>query len=107
MSLKRSLAWNFAIIFAFTFFYFFMARSGGDHFQGLNRNSSLVDTVYFSFTVQSTVGFGDIYPKSKLAKALVMLQQTLLLVGLVDLLSEGRPLLNAPVNTPVNSSVMV
>lgn len=102
-SIRRSLQWNFIIIFAFTFFYFFMARSSGEHFQGLGPSSSLVDTVYFAFTVQSTVGFGDIYPKSKLAKTLVMLQQTLLIIGLVDLLSSGKAVANAPVVNTTSS----
>lgn len=83
----KVLALNLTTIFIFTFLYFGLARTGGDHFNGLNKSSSLVDTVYFAFTVQSTVGFGDIYPKSKRAKVLVMLHQTLLILGVIDLLS--------------------
>lgn len=83
----KLLALNLATIVIFTFLYFGLAQSGGDHFNGLNKSSNLVDTVYFAFTVQSTVGFGDIYPKSKRAKTLVMFQQTLLILGVIDLLT--------------------
>lgn len=94
---------NLAVIFVFTFLYFGLAKTG-DHFNGLSSDASLIDTVYFAFTVQSTVGFGDIYPKTKPAKMLVMLQQTLLILGVIDLLSTtAKPSasLNAIKNRPV------
>jgi len=51
--------------------------------------------------VQSTVGFGDIYPKSGIARTFVMVQQTLLIVGVVDLIeSLATP---APVSTSTAS----
>lgn len=98
----KVLALNLAVIFIFTFLYFGLAKSGGDHFNGLTSSSSLVDTVYFAFTVQSTVGFGDIYPKSKPAKMLVMIQQTLLILGVIDLLSTSKPKTNA-LGAPLNA----
>jgi hypothetical protein len=87
----KVLTLNFVTIFVFTFLYFGLVKAGGDHFNGLDKSSSLVDTVYFAFTVQSTVGFGDIYPKTKAAKMLVMIQQSLLILGVVDLLSTSKP----------------
>jgi voltage-gated potassium channel len=41
---------------------------------------SKLDPFYFSFTTMSSVGYGDIFPKTELAKSLVMLQQTFILV---------------------------
>jgi hypothetical protein len=67
--------------------YYILAVSGGDHFNGIDSKASLMDVLYFSSTIQSTVGFGDIYPKSSTARSLVMLQQAMLIVGVVDLLS--------------------
>ena len=39
---------------------------------------SVLDPFYFSFTTMSSVGYGDITPKTNLAKVLVMCQQSLL-----------------------------
>lgn len=44
-----------------------------------------LDPFYFSFTTMSSVGFGDISPKTELAKSLVMLQQTFIIIELSSL----------------------
>lgn len=41
-----------------------------------------LDPFYFSFTTMSSVGFGDISPKTNFAKSLVMLQQTFVIIEL-------------------------
>lgn len=97
----KVLGLNLAVIFIFTFLYFGLAKTG-DHFNGLASDASLMDAIYFAFTVQSTVGFGDIYPKSKPAKMLVMMQQTLLILGVIDLLSSSKPK-NALATAPYNA----
>lgn len=49
-------------IWLFALAYYFMNKSEGwGHLAG-NFNGSLMDCAYFSFTVFSTVGFGDIEP---------------------------------------------
>lgn len=63
--------------------------SGENHFNGLDKSSSFLDHLYFTFTIQSTVGFGDIYPKSTIAKTVVMLQQSVLILEALELLSEA------------------
>ena len=83
----RTLQLNLATIFIFAVFYYILARTGGDHFNGIDSNVTFMDTFYFACTIQSTVGFGDIYPKSSMARTLVMLQQGMLIVGVVDLLN--------------------
>ena len=83
----KVLTLNLVSILIFAMFYYFLALTGGDHFNGIDSNVSLMDAFYFSSTIQSTVGFGDIYPKSSTARTLVMLQQAMLIVGVVDLLS--------------------
>ena len=44
-----------------------------------------LDPFYFSFTTMSSVGFGDISPKTELAKSLVMLQQVFIIIELSSL----------------------
>lgn len=40
-----------------------------------------IDPIYFSFTTMSTVGYGDLSPRSRRAKILVMSHQMILLVS--------------------------
>ena len=96
----RVLVLNLIAIFLFAFVYLILAKISDSHFTGLDKNASFIDAVYFSFTVQSTVGFGDISPKSKTARTFVMMQQTLLIVGVVDLIeSLAAPRANKVSNT--------
>lgn len=90
-TLPKVLSFNFVAILLFTLIYFTLSKAGEEQFNGLDKTSTFLDHLYFAFTVQSTVGFGDIYPKSPVAKMVVMAQQSLLIVGLVDLLSESTP----------------
>jgi len=86
--LLKVLSLNFIAILLFTVMYFTLSMSGEEHFNGLDKSSSFLDHLYFAFTIQSTVGFGDIYPKSSLAKTIVMLQQSILILEALELLSE-------------------
>ena len=71
--------------------YFLMARADPATFtaEGLTR----IDTLYFTTTVFSTVGFGDISPASELARVVAMIQMILNLV----VLGAGVKLLTAAV----------
>tara|TARA_B100001094_G_scaffold127434_1_gene123379 strand:- start:443 stop:739 length:297 start_codon:yes stop_codon:yes gene_type:complete len=78
---------NLGIIVLFGIIYMIYIKFGissnpNEEFNGLNSESTLMDFLYFSFTIQSTVGFGDITPKTKIARVLVMCQQFTLLYGL-------------------------
>lgn len=79
----------YLILFAAT--YFLMARADPASFtvEGLTR----VDTLYFTTTVFSTVGFGDISPASETARVVAMIQMILNLV----VLGAGVKLLTAAV----------
>lgn len=46
---------------------------------------SALDPFYFSFTTMSSVGYGDFSPKSTRAKALVMSQQAVMVMGILSL----------------------
>jgi hypothetical protein len=80
----------FLVVFALS--YFAMSRAGPGRFssEGLTRTDSL----YFTVTVFSTVGFGDISPVSEGARALVTIQMVLDLV----VLSLGVRVLTKAVN---------
>jgi hypothetical protein len=71
----------FLLLFAST--YFLMSQADADNFNlsGLTRS----DTLYFTVTVFTTVGFGDIVPTSHSARALVTVQMILdlILIGAV------------------------
>ncbi|MCX5057132.1 MULTISPECIES: potassium channel family protein [unclassified Streptomyces] len=60
--------------------YYLMERSGAESFSEVLSRS---DALYFTMTVFSTVGFGDISPRSEPARLLVTAQMTLnlLLIG--------------------------
>ena len=89
MALAKTLSLNFVAILLFTLMYFTISKAGGEQFNGLDKESSFLDHLYFAFTVQSTVGFGDIYPISPMAKVVVMVQQSVLILGVLELLSEA------------------
>lgn len=59
-------------------------RLGHEQFNGMDESSNFFDYWYFSFTTFSTVGYGDISPKSGAAKAVVVTQQVILLLDLAD-----------------------
>lgn len=111
-SIGRTVTLNLVAIIVFAILYFLLARMGGADFTGLSKTSTPLDALYFSSTVQSSVGFGDISPTSGRAKMLVMLQQFVLIIGIVDLMSSGgvtnamKNLRKANVSTPTVSSTI-
>lgn len=67
------------LLLSFALTYFLMARLGSHEFsQSLTRSDSL----YFTVTVFSTVGFGDIVPVSESARIVVMAQMLIDLIVL-------------------------
>lgn len=59
----------FCIVIGFSSIYLDLIRNNLDHFSGIVDGFT---AFYFSLNTFATVGFGDIYPISPLAKALVM-----------------------------------
>jgi voltage-gated potassium channel len=68
-------------VLTFAVSYFLLAGSGDSTF---GEPLSRTDALYFTVTVLSTVGFGDIVPKSELARLVVTVQMlaNLILIGL-------------------------
>ena len=71
----------FLLLFASTYFLISQADAGNFNVSGLTRN----DALYFTVTVFTTVGFGDIAATSQNARALVTAQMILdlVLIGVV------------------------
>jgi len=53
---------------------------------------SAIDPLYFSFTTMSTVGYGDISPKTDRAKLIVMSQQTAILMEIANIIHTLLPI---------------
>lgn len=71
------------VIFLFALLYYGIRAN--NNFNGISRTSSFLDCLYFSTTTASSVGYGDITPKSQLARGLVVIQQILILLNLSSL----------------------
>jgi hypothetical protein len=72
---------NVGLVLTFAIIYFILIRNDLNSFNGLDENSSFIDVLYFTTTTQTTIGYGDITPKSKLARSIVIVQQLLIVVA--------------------------
>jgi len=57
------------IFIVFAFIYYFMDTKNFN-----NMKNSLIDSIYFSIVTSASVGYGDITPKTDIAKILVLIQ---------------------------------
>ena len=80
---------NFLIIFIFSIIYWWYGTSENfvlqEHFKVNNRMTYLT-SLYYSFIIHTTVGFGDISPKSNLIQIITMIHLTVLTCNLSLLL---------------------
>ena len=53
-----------------------------DDWDGLDATSTWLDYIYFSLSCSTTIGFGNISPKSQRARAIVIIQQIFILFEL-------------------------
>tara|TARA_Y100000992_G_C20937394_1_gene337370 strand:- start:190 stop:465 length:276 start_codon:yes stop_codon:yes gene_type:complete len=61
------------VIVAFTLIYMMMSPSHGTD-EDKENYSNFADSLYYTTITHFTIGFGDVTPKSKLLRALTMLQ---------------------------------
>ena len=78
---------NILFVIFFSIIYFFIRDE--KNWNGLDQNSLWYDAFYFSFTTMTTIGYGDISPKSSLAKTFCIVQQLMVLFQLVNFLSSA------------------
>jgi hypothetical protein len=64
------------VIVAFTLLYMMMSPSHGTD-EDKENFSNFADSLYYTTITHFTVGFGDVSPKSKLLRALTMIQVVL------------------------------
>ena len=80
-SIKTIIIVNLLIVFFFAIIYIIIG-SFGNQFNNTSKTLNLLDSIYLSMTIQSRVGFGDITPKTKVAKFFVLIQQSLTLLNI-------------------------
>ena len=71
----------FLVLIIFTLIYWLLGTSENFIFDKASNNNSdsltFLNALYFSFITQSTTGYGDITPKTKLTRIIVMCQLSL------------------------------
>ena len=71
-------------VFVFSIIYFML---GKNNFNGINMyNNYFTNYLYFSFITTSSIGYGDITPKTQMAKFFVILQSITTFTHLLFLL---------------------
>ena len=72
----------FLILICFSLIYWYFGTSENFNFVKESNNNSdsltFINALYFSFITQSTTGYGDITPKTKLMRIIVICQLTCL-----------------------------
>ena len=71
------------VIFALIYYYHYNTNSKEHFTLSSGEEMSLIDIPYFTLTTHTTIGYGDILPKSKQMKFCVILHQiAMLLLGI-------------------------
>lgn len=73
---NKFLPTHLILIVTFTLLYMMMAPSHGTD-EDKENYSNFADSLYYTTITHFTIGFGDVTPKSKLLRALTMLQVVL------------------------------
>jgi len=64
------------------------------HWNGITKEDDeenrLINRLYFVLSTLSTTGYGDVTPKTKNMKIIVMVFQFILLISLIDILSDNE-----------------
>lgn len=77
---------NVLTVVAFSGVYYSFRQE--ENWNGMTEDSPWYDCFYFSFTTMTTIGYGDISPKSALTKTICIVQQLIVLFQLANILSK-------------------
>ena len=88
LSLKTIFMFNFVWIIMFAVIYFLIGQSD-NQFNHTRKTLTFLDALYFSVTTQTRIGYGDISPRSTIAKIFVMIQQLSVMFEIVAIISEN------------------
>ncbi len=88
-ALTYKLIFLLCIVVIFTLLYYFLV-SDADNWnnRSSDANLSLFDCSYFVVITFSTIGYGDLSPKSNTARILTMILTIVVIVGLMDIFAE-------------------
>ena len=81
INIKTIFIVNLMIVLLFAIIYMIVG-SYKNNFNHAKKTLNFRDALYFSLTTQTKIGYGEITPRSSLAKWLVMLQQLIVLFNL-------------------------
>lgn len=77
---------NLILIFVFSLIYWFFGTptnlTFGEQFTNSEKNLSYLSALYYACTTHSTVGYGDITPKSKLMQCITIIHLIILILNL-------------------------
>ena len=76
---------NVMIIFMFSIVYYCLGNE--ENWNGIDKNSTLFDFFYFSFTTMTTIGYGDVSPNVTETKIICIFQQLIVLFELANFFS--------------------
>ena len=83
--LTRLIAIQIFIMISFGIFYYYIGTTNNNHFT-MRQNMTPLDALYLSIVTQTTVGYGDISPKSDLARVVSMIQMVLGYIVIANIL---------------------
>lgn len=74
-------------IFLFTIIYWLLGTN--NHFSFNNTNTtqtklSFLDALYFAMVTQTTIGYGDITPKSQIMRCITICQSILIIISIIS-----------------------
>jgi hypothetical protein len=87
--LTHKLIFLIGIVIIFTFLFWILASNAENwNNRSSDNDLSLFDCSYFVVITFSTIGYGDLSPKSNIARVLTMLLTITVIIGLMDTFAE-------------------
>ena len=71
---------TFAIVFVFAIIYWLLGSNDNFSFTKDQEKLTFIDALYFSMVTQTTLGYGDISPKSEIMRSISFIHLALLII---------------------------